>query len=323
MKKLIYSLALAMLIFPVSAQEESDERISPDSVFEQEHTNISISSTEEGTFSSDVLEEQKKTKKTKKILEPETEFVPFTKFYVDVESGFAYSLLTRLKNMSKYNRSNFVWQNHLIGAYTSIKTHNLPVMNYYVRFGVYYPLIHTFNGMKQNPKQTILYAFEGFAGPYWTFDQLKYVNFMVSPGIHYFYQLTDEYHLHHIGLGLYTGVELPFSRRWTVLINPGFALDNANLGSNQKYLKYDWSWQYKCSIGVRYSKRSKNFYHYFHTKKDRKYNIHPEPAVKKARPEKTKNPETSALVKEKKVKQEKEPKQKNGFLSNLNIFKKK
>ena len=86
----------------------------------------------------------------------------------------------------------------------------------------------------------------------------------LTPGIHYMYQLSDEYHLNYLGAGILTGIELPVARRWTIVNNGTFTLDYANLGSNQRMCPYDYSWSYQISLGVRYSKKYLHKYAYIH-----------------------------------------------------------
>lgn len=185
---------------------------------------------------------------------------------LNIEGGAAYSMMTRIEDMKKYNRSNFVYETHFVGVYVGARTVNIPHINFYGRMAIYYPFYLAFNGMKQFAKQTILYGFDFHLGPYWNFDQLKYVRFRLSPGIHYMYQLSDEYHLNVLGVGLMTVIELPLTQRWTILLNPGFSFDYPNLGTNRRVQPYDWCWSYKFELGFRYSRKSPNKYYYIHTK---------------------------------------------------------
>ena len=60
------------------------------------------------------------------------------------------------------------------------------------------PFYNTFNEMQQFPKQTILYAFDVFTGPAFKTNIKEYIRFTLTPGIHYMYQLSDEYHLNYL-----------------------------------------------------------------------------------------------------------------------------
>lgn len=184
--------------------------------------------------------------------------------FVVFDEGVCFDMLSRLQLQDDYNRSNFVWQDYLIGAYFNVTTMNMKPFNFVGRTCVYYPFYHTFNGMEQFAKQTILYAFDFFTGVQLQADMWKYVRLNLSPGLHYMYQLTDEYHMNYLGGGIIAGIELPIARRWTIINNGTFTLDYANLGTNKKMSPYDLSWSYSVSLGVRYSKKKLNKYAYIH-----------------------------------------------------------
>ena len=80
--------------------------------------------------------------------------------------------------------------------------------------------------------------------------------------MHYMYQLTDEWHMHYLGLGLTTGFELPISAGWTIVNRNFFSYDDANLGTNKFMQKFRSSYQYHINLGVRYSRRVFNPYSY-------------------------------------------------------------
>ena len=83
-----------------------------------------------------------------------------------------------------------------------------------------------------------------------------------SLGMHYMYQLTDEWHMHYLGLGITTGFELPISAGWTIVNRNFFSYDNANLGPNKLIQPFYASYQYHINLGVRYSRRVRNEYCY-------------------------------------------------------------
>ncbi len=190
--------------------------------------------------------------------------------FIMFNEGAAYTLITRLEKQEK--RSNFVRQNHLVGLFFSAQTENMKPVNSMIRIAAYYPFFNTFNGMRQYPKQTILYAFDLLAAPMIQADMWKYVRLNFAGGLHYMYQLTDEYHMNYLGGGLLAGVELPLARRWTVLTDGTATLDYPNLGTNRLVQPFDFAWQYNVSVGVRYSKKGENKYAYIHkiTPKKRK-----------------------------------------------------
>lgn len=207
----------------------------------------------------------KKPKKPKYVLTEEDQ----NKFRLLYDYGVSFGQITRIEKMS--GRSNFVRENFLIGLYLDVQTVNIPKfdnLNFMFQVSAYYPFYNTFNGMKQFPKQVILYAFDGFLAPVYQIDFIHWVKFDVALGIHYMYQLTDEYHMNYLGIGAQATVECPLSRRFTLFTSYFFALDNPNLGTNQKIQPFDISYQYHVNLGVRYCKKHQNTTFYF-CKKDK------------------------------------------------------
>ncbi len=182
--------------------------------------------------------------------------------FIMFNEGFAAAQVTRIQTVS--GRSNFVWQNNLIGAFFQIQTRNMKPLNSVIRTSVFYPFYNTFNDVKQFPKQTVLYAFDLFAGPILETDMWKYVRLKFGLGLHYMYQLSDEYHLHYLGGGVLAGLELPIESRWSILLDGTFSFDYPNFGTNRLVQPYDYSWQYQLNLGVRYSVKGKNIYSYIH-----------------------------------------------------------
>ena len=180
--------------------------------------------------------------------------------FVMFNEGASYALLTRLEKQDK--RSNFVRQNHLAGLYFAVQSENMKPVNSMIRVAAYYPFFNTFNGMQQFPKQPILYAFDLFAAPMLQADMWKYVRLNFAGGLHYMYQLTDEYHMNYLGGGLLAGLELPLAKRWTILTDGTITVDYPNLGTNRLVQPFDLARQYNVSVGVQYSKRGKNKYSY-------------------------------------------------------------
>ena len=180
------------------------------------------------------------------------------------DEGLSYSQVTRIEKME--NRSNFVRENMMIGAYFSAQTTGLPLVDFELDIGAYYPFYQAFNGMKQEPKNMLNYSLDGFFGVQKTFKQLKYIYINTALGLHYMYQLTDEYHMHYVGIGAELGCEWPITQNWT-LINRNFvSYDNANLGTNKNVQPFDASYHYSIDLGVRYTKRVHNDFPYFKTK---------------------------------------------------------
>lgn len=177
--------------------------------------------------------------------------------YLQFDEGFSLLNVTRIQKES--SRSNFVWSDAMIGAFFTVRTKNLPFWDLNLRLQALYPFKHQFNGMEQFSKQTVLYAFDGFVGPYFKWTLFKHYNFSVTPGLHYMYQLSDEYHYNYVGAGGILGMEFLVTKRWTVLLDGTFIWDNANVGSNKNVQPYDYSWQWGTSIGVRYSRKRENW----------------------------------------------------------------
>lgn len=199
-------------------------------------------------------------------LDPRTGFPKITaKPFVMFDEGLSFAQITRISKQE--GRSNFVWQDYLIGAHVAAMTENIKPFDLMLRVSAFYPFYHTFNGMQQYPKQTILYAFDLFSGPVIQANMWDYVRINFSAGLHYMYQLTDEYHLHYLGLGAFVGLELPVAWHWTVLLDGTAALDYPNLGTNGIMQPYDYAWQYHVSFGVRYSKKGANQHSYINSKK--------------------------------------------------------
>jgi len=175
------------------------------------------------------------------------------------DEGIALARITRIQEQT--NVSNFVWKDSLIGMYFTANIKNLMPFDIFARTEVFYPFLHTFNGMKVFAKQTILYAFDFLAGVPFRFDFFKYASLTLKPALHVMYQLSDEYHLFYFGAGGIAGVEIPIAKRWTIILDGSFTLDYPNWGGNRLMLPFDWGWQWQTSLGVRYSKKSPNRFH--------------------------------------------------------------
>ena len=180
--------------------------------------------------------------------------------FIIFNEGAALAQVTRIQTQS--GRNNYVWQNTFLGAFFQIQTKYMKPVNSVIRVSAFYPFYNQFNDVKQFPKQTILYAFDLFAGPIIETDMWKYVRLKFGAGLHYMYQLTDEYHLHYLGGGGLIGMELPLAQRWSILLDGTFSLDYPNFGTNRLVQPFHFAWQYQLNLGVRYSKKAKNPYSY-------------------------------------------------------------
>lgn len=188
-------------------------------------------------------------------------FLPPLWFDFTFNEGLSFSQITRIEKMD--NRSNFVRETFLAGAFVNCKTDDLWIFDLELQLSLYYPFRYAFNGMQQFPKNQLNYAFDMFFGAVYSFDQFKYVLIDTSLGLHYMYQLTDEYHMNYVGLGFQGTLEFPLSKNWTIVNNYFFSYDNANLGSNKKVQLFDASYQYHIDLGVRFTKTQLNEFFYF------------------------------------------------------------
>lgn len=181
-------------------------------------------------------------------------------FGVIFDYGFSAAQVNRIEILN--DRSNFVREDYMVGTYGAARTVNLPLINYIAQGTIYYPLYHTFNGMEQSPKQTILYAGDIFLSPIYTFDYFRYIKFDAAVGLHFMYQLTDEYHMHYLGAGIRLGVKAPIFRQWDLVSDFMFTLDNANIGKNRLVQPFDVSYQYHVNVGFRYTTKMLNTDYY-------------------------------------------------------------
>ena len=176
--------------------------------------------------------------------------------------GVSWSSITRIQKQS--GRSNFVWNDQLIGAYYEMTTNNFLIMGHYInvdlfaRNAFYYPYAYTFNKVKQVTLQQVLYGFDFFTGVKFSMNFFDWVTVSAKPGAHLYYQLHDKWHYLHLGAGLALEAEAPISSRWSFNIGGIWTWDNANLGSNRRMRPFDFAWQYQAQLGFRYSKRKLN-----------------------------------------------------------------
>lgn len=176
--------------------------------------------------------------------------------------GVTWASITRIQKQS--GRSNFVWNDQLIGAYYELTTRNFLTMGHYInvdlfaRHAVYYPYAYTFNKIKQVTTQQVLFGFDFFTGAKFSMNFWDWVTISAKPGAHLYYQLHDKWHYLHLGAGLGMEAEMPISSRWSFNIGGMWTWDNANLGSNRRMRPYDFAWQYQAQIGFRYSKKKLN-----------------------------------------------------------------
>ena len=208
---------------------------------------------------SQVSNSQENSKET--AIDPKTGFLSIVnKPFVVFDWGASYGMVTRIQTQE--TRSNFVYQDHLLGLYGDIQTYNMKPFDSIFRLTAYFPFYKTFNGMKQKSKQTLLYAVDFYWGPRLELDMWKYIRFNLSAGPHFMYELTDAYHLIYLGGELLVRTELPLSEGWTLLLDALATMDYANFGSNSQMQIFNVSYQYQFNFGARYSKKATNEYSY-------------------------------------------------------------
>lgn len=221
--------------------------------------------------------------------------------------GVSWASITRIQKQS--GRSNFVWEDQLIGAYYEMTTSNFLVFGPYVnvdlfaRNGFYYPYAYTFNKIKQVTTQTLLYNFDLFTGVKLSMNFWDWVTVSAKPGFHLLYQLHDKWHYVHVGAGLGLEAEMPISSRWSFNIGGIWTWDNPNIGSNRRMRPFDFSWEYQAQLGFRYSTKKLNIKSFV------KYSPRP-PKTKKVRAVKPKAQNSAAsesAPKGKKTKKSKKP----------------
>ncbi len=170
--------------------------------------------------------------------------------------GAAGAYVTRIQKQT--GRSNFVFEDTLVGLYFSARTQNFLPLNLMARVAAYYPLYSTFNKVKQDPKQTLLYGFDLILAPIFEIKDWKYMRLDLGAGLHVLYQLTDAWHYVGIGIPLLVQAQFPVAKRWTVFLNTIASIDYGNIGTNKVSSPVDINYEYQLSIGVRYSKKLTN-----------------------------------------------------------------
>lgn len=191
--------------------------------------------------------------------------ISFPTHKIVFDEGVSFCQLTRIEQIP--NRSNFVRENMMIGPFMNVQTVDLSFFDLIINVSAYYPFYQAFNGMPQKPRNMFNYAINGFFGTVITLEKLKVIKFDFMLGMHYMYQLTDEFYMHYVGLGGCAGFELPVTKNLSIINNNFVSYDNANLGSNKNIQLFTGSYQYQINLGLRYSKKSLSKYYYIDTSK--------------------------------------------------------
>lgn len=178
---------------------------------------------------------------------------PKKDWFMVFDWGFMLGRVTKIQEQT--GKSNFVWKDSLMGGFITANFFELFPVESSLRLQIFYPFLNQFNGMKQFSKQTVVYGVDLFMGP--NFEKIFMPNFSVkfTPGIHYMYHISDEYHWHYAGAGLVLGARYKLGKPFSIMLDGSFTFDNANLGTNKKIRPIDWCWSWQASLGFRYSKK--------------------------------------------------------------------
>ena len=192
----------------------------------------------------------------------ETEYEEFKKkVYLTYDWGATGSWLNRI--IKQTERSNFVYQDFLAGAFFSMGLHSVPVIVPSIRVAAYYPMRSTFNDMIQKSKSPLHIGVDALAWMKFEFLDLRYVRLNAGPGLHLFFLTADRWHYLDLGGGIALGIELPLTTRWTLLLDGYATLDSGNMGKNRLMEPFDIVYQYQIDLGARYSKKKDNAYAIF------------------------------------------------------------
>lgn len=214
--------------------------------------------------------------------------------FIVYHEGLSASWLTRI--IKQTGRSNFVYQDFLPGFYFGMALTNVKHLTPTIRLTAYYPLKSTFNKIPQPSKTPLHFGVDFFGGAAFQFDQLKYVRFNLSPGLHLFYLNSERWNYFNLGLAGLAGLELPLTRGWTILINGIASLDNGNLGGNWRMEPFDIVYQYQVDIGVRYSRKLSNPFPWIKPRRERATPPASPPAAPETGPEEEPNPSNPPIL---------------------------
>jgi len=203
--------------------------------------------------------------KSEEVEDPTKPSLSIPKIQIVMDEGVSYCQITRIEKQKE--RNNFVRENMMVGAYYNIQTVDFSFFDFLFNLSAYYPVYYAFNGMKQKTRNMFNYGISTFFGTTFTDDFFKMVDITGSLGMHYMYQLTDEWHMHYIGLSGNLGLVWPLTNKWALVNNNFFSFDNANIGKNKNIQPFDGSYSYHIDFGVRYSPRVLNKYYYIDTSK--------------------------------------------------------
>ncbi|MCR4790654.1 MAG: hypothetical protein K5839_06205 [Treponemataceae bacterium] len=183
--------------------------------------------------------------------------IPKISFYID--EGFELSKVTRV--ILQEDRSNYVFEDQMLGIYCTVKTDGFAPINPLVKVTALMPMSLYFNDCKLK-SSTFNFGLDGFLGFDFRTSFYDYVFLNFAPGFHAMYEKTDRYNLMNLGLGAYISAEMPIAYEWTIVLGGQFSYDWGNFGDNSLLETYDRVWQTGIDLGVRYSKKKPNNYNY-------------------------------------------------------------
>ena len=178
--------------------------------------------------------------------------------------GPSVANITRI--IKQEDRSNFVYNESLVGFSFVMESKNMQPMNSMIRLAAFYPLSLKFNKHPQVIKNLFNFGIDLFAAPIIPLNMWEYIKFNIAPGLHFLYETSDRWNYLDLGLGIMVGAELPLAQKWTILVNGFFSYDYGNFGTNSFMEPYDYIWQYQLDIAFRYSKKALNKYSYIRKK---------------------------------------------------------
>jgi len=176
--------------------------------------------------------------------------------YIVLNEGVASSWLTRI--VKKTERSNFVFEDFLVGLYCRVDLENIKYVTPIARLAVYYPMTQTFNKVPQLPKNPLHYSLDLNIGIKFDILDLEYFRLNLGPALHLFFLNAERWNYLDLGGTVFLGMEVPLTKNWTFLCGGFASLDNGNLGANRRMEPFDIAYQYQIEIGVRYSKKITN-----------------------------------------------------------------
>ena len=204
--------------------------------------------------------------------------------YLDVDYGLELTKVQRV--IIKEGRSNFVFNDTLVGAYCTAKLTGFKFLNPMLKASALMGMGSTFNNMKFTTS-TFNWGADLFAGIDGRINFWDYLYLNIAPGFHLLYQDADRFNYLNLGIAGYLSVELPIAYHWTIAVGGQASYDWGNFGNNSLLETYDHVWQAGVNVGIRYSGKHVNKYNYIgdsaellQLKKDRKNAVKAEKKAK-------------------------------------------